>query len=71
MMHARQFVKLASETHTLCYVRGWVPAKPLPGTLRMRLRDAWAVLKGDAEAVQFDKPVPCDAKMASPQVERG
>jgi len=31
----------------------WVPAKPLPGPLRGRLRDAWAVLWGRAEALYF------------------
>ena len=65
MMHARQFVELASETKTLCYRLGWVPATPLLGTLRMRLRDAWAVLKGVAEAVEFDKPVTRDVIQAA------
>lgn len=32
----------------------WVPSKPLPGPLLWRLRDAWAVLRGRAEALYFE-----------------
>jgi len=31
----------------------WVLAKPLPGPLSWRLRDAWEVFRGRAEAVSF------------------
>lgn len=34
----------------------WVPALPLPVTfLKIRLRDAWAVFRGQAQAIQQDE----------------
>ncbi|GAF83666.1 unnamed protein product [marine sediment metagenome] len=32
----------------------WVIAKPVPGPFRWRLRDAWRVLWGKAEALYFE-----------------
>lgn len=33
----------------------WVPAKPIRGSLPSRTRDAIKVLRGQAEAVQFEQ----------------
>ena len=32
----------------------WVPARPIPPPLRDRLRDAWMVLRGKADAVCWE-----------------
>lgn len=53
MMKAQQFVHMASETKSLSHSRGWVPSKPLMSPFKIRLKDAWEVLKGSAEAVTF------------------
>lgn len=37
----------------------WIPALPLPGPLRSRLRDAWEVLCGRATAVREPTPAEC------------
>lgn len=34
----------------------WYVAKPEPGPLPWRIRDAWAVVTGKAEAVRFKEP---------------
>lgn len=40
--------------HTTCEIDGhWVISRPLPGTFWDRLRDAWLVLIGKADAVTF------------------
>ena len=35
----------------------WIPSRPVPGPLWSRLRDAWAVLWGRAEAVRWPNGV--------------
>ena len=38
-----------------CINGKWVVAKPLPEPFLWRLKDAWKVLKGEAEAVSFEE----------------
>jgi len=64
-MKSTEFVGLANENQSLSYKHGWVPAKPLPQPFIWRLKDAWAVLLGRAEAVCFpgcDDAIDCDVK---------
>jgi len=35
------------------YEGRWIPSRPLPGPFIRRLLDAWAVLRGRAEAVRW------------------
>jgi hypothetical protein len=36
----------------------WTPSRPIPGPFIDRLFDAWAVLRGKAEAVKFETGYP-------------
>lgn len=46
-------IKMSNENHT--YINGrWVPARPLNGTfLFEKLRDAWEVFRGRADAFRW------------------
>lgn len=46
------------------YKGAWIPAKPMAGPLIWRLRDAWAVAIGKAEAVSW--PVDYDLPTQRP-----
>lgn len=57
LLHYKQFM---SWPLALCDGKHWVPAKPIkgPGWFRCRLRAAWAVLRGDAVAVEICPEAP-------------
>lgn len=69
MMRASDFVVMANENQYLSYKNGWQPSRPLPGPFISRLRDAWLVLIGEAEAVEFEKSHPKDEVFARQQSE--
>ena len=52
MYTLEQLVRLS---HSLsAQIQGqWVPARPLIGPLAWRIRDAWRVLRGTADAVEW------------------
>ena len=61
MTPARTFVEQVGEgPQTLSHGLGWVPTKPAIQPLICRIKDAWEVLCGRAEAVNFPGNEPQD-----------
>lgn len=56
MMHVKQFTQMVNETSILSYRHGWIPSKPIKSPFIVRLKDAYLVLIGEAEAVKFNSP---------------
>lgn len=54
MYRIRELIDMAVHNQEVRADKRWHPARPLPDPFITRVRDAWAVLVGRADAVRWD-----------------